>query len=82
MNFPVDQVVDIKVLVVLAKGVDQGLGHVEPAKVEDELEDAKEGDEHVMGCLVVPGGYHKDIVFCFIAEISWLLSSLSSYLVS
>ena len=81
MNFPVDQVVDVKVLVVFAKGVDQGLGDVEPAKVEDELEDAKEGDEHVVGCLVVPGGNYEDIVFCFLTEISWLLSSLRFYLV-
>ena len=36
-KIPVDQVVDVKVLVVLAKGIDQGLGNVEPAKVEDEL---------------------------------------------
>ena len=62
MKVPVDQIVDVKVLIVLAKGVDQGLCHVEPAKVEDELEDPKDGDEHVVGCLVVPGGNHKDIV--------------------
>ena len=37
LKVPVDQVVDVKVLVVLAKGIDQGLGNVEPAKVEDEL---------------------------------------------
>ena len=51
---PVDEVVDVKVLIVLAKGVDQGLGHVEPTEVEDELENRKEGDEHVVGCLSVP----------------------------
>ena len=53
LKVPVDQVVDVKVLVVLAEGVDQGLCNVEPAKVEDELEDAKQGDEHVVGCLLV-----------------------------
>ena len=63
LKVPVDQVVDVKVLVVLAEGVDQGLCNVEPAKVEDELEDAKQGDEHVVGCLlVVPGGNHIDIL--------------------
>ena len=51
---PVDQVVHVKVLIVLAKGVDQGLGDVEPTEVEDELEDGKEGDEHVVGGLSVP----------------------------
>ena len=51
---PVDEVVDVKVLIVLAKGVDQGLGNVEPTKVEDELEDGEQGDEHVVGCLSVP----------------------------
>ena len=51
---PVDEVVDVKVLIVLAKGVDQGLGDVEPTKVEDELEDRKHGDEHVVGWLGVP----------------------------
>ena len=51
---PVDEVVDVKVLIVLAKGVDQGLGHVEPTKVEDELQDRKQGDEHVVGWLGVP----------------------------
>ena len=53
-KIPVDQVVDVKVLVVLAKGIDQGLGNVEPTKVEDELEDRKYGDEHVVGGLGVP----------------------------
>ena len=60
LKVPVDQIVDIKVLVVLAKRVDQGLCNVEPAKVEDELEDAKQGDEHVVGCLVVPEANHVD----------------------
>ena len=40
---PVDQVVDVKVLVVLAEGVNQGLRNVEPAKVEEEFEDEKDG---------------------------------------
>ena len=67
---PVDQVVDVKVLVVLAEGVNQGLRNVEPAKVEDELEDAKQGDEHVVGCLlVVPGGNHVDI-FSFLFKVT------------
>ena len=72
MKVPVDHVVDVKVLVVLAEGVDQGLCNVEPAKVEDELEDGKEGDVQVVGCLVVPGRNHVDIGFCFVTEISSL----------
>ena len=34
----VKQVIDVKVLVVIAKRVDQNLGDVQPAKVEEELE--------------------------------------------
>ena len=70
VKLPVDQVVDVKVLVVLAKGVDQGLCNVEPAKVEDELEDAKQGDEHVVGRLVVPGRVEIGFCFLFLAKVS------------
>ena len=38
LKVSVKQVVDVKVLVVIAKRVDQHLGDVQPAKVEEELE--------------------------------------------
>ena len=38
LKVSVKQVIDVKVLVVIAKRVDQNLGDVQPAKVEEELE--------------------------------------------
>ena len=38
LEVSVKQVIDVKVLVVIAKRVDQNLGDVQPAKVEEELE--------------------------------------------
>ena len=38
LEVSVKQVIDVKVLVVIAKRVDQHLGDVQPAKVEEELE--------------------------------------------
>ena len=43
----VQEVVHVKVFVVIAKRVDQNLGHVEPTKVEEKLEKGEERDGNV-----------------------------------
>ena len=58
LHVPVDDVVHVEVLVVLAEGVDEHLGDVEPAVVEDELADAEEGDVHVADRVVVANTVH------------------------
>ena len=52
----VKQVIDVKVLVVVAKRVDQNLGDVQPAKVEEELEQRGKWNRKIEGVhiLVVP----------------------------
>ena len=67
LKVPVDQIVDIEVLVVLAKRVDQGLCNVEPAKVEDELEDEEKGNVDVKVSVVVP-----DLLDQIEQEFSWI----------
>lgn len=47
LNVPVDEPVDLKVVVVLPKRVDQGLGHLEPAHVEEELQHGEDGDVEI-----------------------------------
>ena len=59
LHVPVDDVVHVEVLVVLAEGVDEHLGDVEPAVVEDELADAEEGDVHVTDRVVVANTVHR-----------------------
>ena len=44
---PVYQPVKFKVFVVVSKGVDQLLSHLEEAHVEEELEDGEDGDVEV-----------------------------------
>ena len=53
LNVPVDDVVDVEVLVVVAKGVDQSCSHMHPSTVEDELEDGEEGDDKILDVVVV-----------------------------
>ncbi len=51
LEVPVDEVVDLEVLVVVAEGIEQRLRHLDPPLVADELEDGEEG--HVDGRGVV-----------------------------
>ena len=44
---PVNQIVDLKVFVVVSERVVQGRCHVEPTHVEKELEDEEDGDVEV-----------------------------------
>lgn len=44
LEMPVQKVVHVKVFIVVAERIDQDLGHVEPAKVEEKLEKGEEGD--------------------------------------
>lgn len=37
LNIPVNEPVDFKVIIILAKGVDQTLGNLEPTHVEEKL---------------------------------------------
>ena len=52
LEVAVDQVVDLKVLVVIAKRVEQCLCHLDPAAVADELQDGEDGDVEVWGVLI------------------------------
>ena len=47
LKVAVQEVVHVKVFVVIAKRVDQNLGHVEPTKVEEKLEKGEERDGNV-----------------------------------
>ena len=55
LQVAVDEVVDLKVLVVVAERVEQGLRHLDPAAVADELQDGEDGDIEVRGVLVERG---------------------------
>ena len=44
---PVDEPVELEVLVVVAEGIDQLFGHLEQAHVEEELEDGEDGNVEV-----------------------------------
>ena len=43
LKVPVDQVVDLEILVVVTPGVEERLGHLDPAQVSDELQDWEPG---------------------------------------
>ena len=45
LKVPVDQVVDLEILVVVTPGVEKRLGHLDPAQVSDELQDWEPGQE-------------------------------------
>ena len=47
LKVAVQEVVHVKVFVVIAKRVDQNLGHVEPTEVEEKLEKGEERDGNV-----------------------------------
>ena len=55
LHVAVDEVVDLKVLVVIAKRVEQGLCNLDPAAVADELQDGEDGDVEVRGVLIERG---------------------------
>ena len=42
MEVSVDDVIKLKVVVIITKRIDQALGYFQPAKVEDKLDDGKE----------------------------------------
>ena len=50
----VHDVIAVKVVVIVAKRVDQDLGHLEPAKVENELKKEEEGNVYIKVGVVVP----------------------------
>ena len=47
LDMSVNEVVELKVVVVLAEGVDQCLGDLQPPNVEDELKAQKYGDVQI-----------------------------------
>ena len=53
LNIPVDDVVDVKVIIIVAKWVDQGLSHMKPTPVEDKLEDRKDRNVEINDVVVV-----------------------------
>ena len=52
LHVAVDEVVDLKVLVVVAERVEQGFCNLDPAAVTDELQDGEDGDVEV-GCVLI-----------------------------
>ena len=56
LEVSVDDVVDLKVLVVIAERVEQRLCHLDPAHVAEELDDGEEGDVKVRGVALEGGG--------------------------
>ena len=59
LEVPVDQVVGVEVLVILAKRVDQHLGHVQPAEVEHELEEGEYRKRSVNIVVVISDQVHR-----------------------
>ena len=53
LHVPFDQVVQVVVIIVLSKRVEQGFSNVQPAHINDELEDGKEGHDHVGDGVIV-----------------------------
>lgn len=49
LHVSIDQVVELKVIVILAKRVDQSFGNFEPSDVKSELKDKKDGHVQVQG---------------------------------
>ena len=47
LEVPVDEVVDLEVLVVIAKGVEEGLGNLDPSHVGDELYNREKWNKHI-----------------------------------
>ena len=47
-KLPVNNVVSLKVVIVLSKRINQWLSNFHPAKIEEKLEDGEDGDVHVM----------------------------------
>ena len=47
LKVPVDQKVTLEVIIILAKRVDQSFGHLEPAHVEEELQEGEDGNVEI-----------------------------------
>ena len=58
-NEPVNQVIDLEILVVLAEGIEQRLRHFDPAHVAEKLQDGEERDVEVR-CVLVERIRHRE----------------------
>ena len=47
MKVPINEIVDLEVLIVIAPGIEKCLSHLDPAKVTNELDDGEDWDEHL-----------------------------------
>lgn len=47
LNITVDEPINFKVIIVLTKGVDEGLCHLQPAHVEEELQYGEDGEVEI-----------------------------------
>ena len=56
LEVPVNDVVDLKVLVVVPKRIEQRLCHLNPAHVAEELDDGEEGDVNIWSVVLEGGG--------------------------
>ena len=54
MEVSVDDVIKLKVVVIIAERIDEALGYFEPAKVENELKKEEEGNVDIKVGVVVP----------------------------
>ena len=56
LEVPVNDVVDLKVLVVVPEWVEEHLCHLDPAHVAEELDDGEEGDVNIWSVVLEGGG--------------------------
>ena len=52
MEVSVDDVIKLKVVVIITERIDEALGYFEPAKVEDELNDGEEWEVEIFPVVV------------------------------